>query len=92
MTLKGRPQMAVCGGAQYLIRKLIKGTIADMFINYKCYLKLKYYSVLDCIMNFLVMWWRKSLESRINFSNFNRELSQKLDLAHDSQDIRRVWR
>lgn len=62
-----------------------------MFINYKCYFKLKYYRMLDCVMNSLVMWWRGSLENRIVFDTFDPELSGKIDLTHDSLDMRRVW-
>ncbi|MFA6010349.1 MAG: hypothetical protein WC799_10245 [Desulfobacteraceae bacterium] len=63
-----------------------------MLINYKCYFKIKYYSVLDCVMNFLVMWWRGSLEARIDFKHFDRELSGKIDVAHDSLEMGRPGR
>ncbi|GAB6096419.1 hypothetical protein JCM14469_26720 [Desulfatiferula olefinivorans] len=58
-----------------------------MFIEHKCYFKLKYYSALDSIMLFLIRVWRGSLESRIDFNRFDQDLSQKIDTALDAEEV-----
>ena len=60
-----------------------------MITGCKYFLKIKYFRALDFVMLSANRFWRRDLENRIDFDQFDPELSRKIDMAHDAED---VWR